>query len=107
MNPELNGIQDLSTQTDEPSDETEVAESEVTSTPSSTIFTSLIKPDLLRDNLGRISQHVGEVITAPKMPNTEQLKKVAVITVSGLAVGMAVHYLRQSRPNGQPEAVTE
>ncbi|MEM7027993.1 MAG: hypothetical protein AAF629_00265 [Chloroflexota bacterium] len=107
MNPKQNGIQDLSTQTVELPDETVVAESEVTPNPSSGIFTSLIKPDVLRDNLDKISQQVGEVITTPKIPDTDRLRRVAVITVSGLAVGMAVHFLRQSRLAHQPDEVTK
>ena len=107
MNPDLNGIQDLSTQTVEPSDETVVEESEVTPVPSSGIFTSLIKPDVLKDNLDKISQQVGEVITSPKIPDADRLRKVAVITLGGLAVGMIVHFLRQSRVDDQPDEVTE
>ena len=107
MNPDLNGIHDVSPPTVERPDMTVVAESEAISSPASSVFTWLIKPDVIKDNLDKVSQQIGETITSSKIPDAERLRKVAVIAASGLAVGMAVHFLRQSRTTEQPNAVTE
>ena len=106
MNP-LNGIQDVSPLKVEPPDVTVAEQSEAVSPPSSSIFTWLIKPDVIKDNLNKVSQQVGDVIATPKMPDAENLKKVTVIVASGLAVGMMVRFIRQSRPTDHPDEVTE